>query len=114
MATVDECRAALARLTGRLAEMDESKRRAYLTDRTLSCRVPDLGVTFATKLGPDGADPIVEAHDGFPAAQIRFAANSDDVLAIAEDPGTFVRAWMAGRLKVEGNIFDLLHLRKLI
>lgn len=114
MATVEECRIALQKLTGRLSAMDESKRQAYLVDRTLSCRVPDLGVTFATKLGQHGADPIVEAHDGFPAAQVRFTAKSDDVLAIADDPGTFARAWLAGRLKVEGNFFDLLHLRKLL
>ena len=114
MATADECRGALETLTARLAGMDPGKRNTYLADRTLSCHVSDLGVTFATKLGPDGAEPILEAHDGFPSAQVRFTAKSDDVLAIAADPGSFMRAWMTGRLKVEGNMFDLLRLRKLI
>jgi len=114
MATADECRMALESLTSRLSEMDAADRQAKLIDRTLSCRVSDLGVTYLTRLGPHGADPIKEVHDGFPAAQIRFTAKSDDVVAVASDPGSFARAWLAGRLKVEGNFFDLLHLRRLL
>ncbi len=36
------------------------------------------------------------------------------MLAIAADPGTFARAWLTGRLKVDGNLFDLLQLRRLM
>ena len=36
------------------------------------------------------------------------------MVAIADDPGSFARAWLTGRLKVEGNVFDLLRLRKLM
>jgi hypothetical protein len=114
MATAEECRAALESLTGRIAQMDAKDRAAHLADRTLSCRIPDLGVTFVTRLGPDGASPLIEAVDGTPRAQIRFAASSDEVVAIAADPGSFARAWLGGRLKVEGNILDLLALRKLM
>jgi hypothetical protein len=113
-ATANECRQALEKLTGRLSDMDAKTRQAKLADRTLSCRVTDLGVTYLTRLGPHGADPISEAHDGSPAAQIRFTAKSDDVLAIADDPGSFAKAWLSGRLKVEGNFFDLLNLRKML
>jgi hypothetical protein len=114
MATAKQCRAALEDLTDRLSQLDARSRQAHLLDRTLSCHVPDLGVTYLTRLGPHGADPIIEASDGLPPAQIRFTAKSDDVLAIAGDPGSFARAWLAGRLKVEGNFFDLLHLRRLL
>jgi predicted lipid carrier protein YhbT len=114
MATAEECRAALESLTGRIAEMDAKDRAAHLVDRTLSCRVPDLGVTFVTRLGPDGAEPIKQAANGSPAAQVRFTADSDVVVAIAGDPGSFMRAWLSGKLKVQGNVFDLLHLRKLM
>ncbi len=114
MATAKECRQALETLTGRLSEMDASTRQAKLANRTLSCHVSDLGVTYLTRLGPHGADPIVETNDGSGSAQIRFTARSDDVLAIAEDPGSFARAWLAGRLRVEGNFFDLLSLRRMI
>jgi hypothetical protein len=114
MATADDCRAALEKLTGRISELDVEVRRAKLIDRTLSCHVPDLGITFLTRLGPDGADPIKEVADATPEAQIRFTAKSDDVVAIAKDPGSFARAWLSGRLKVEGSFFDLLHLRRLL
>lgn len=114
MATAQQCRTALESLTGRLSQLDAESQQAHLIDRTLSCHVPDLGITFHTRLGPHGADPIVESPDGRPSAQIRFTARSDDVLAIANDPGNFARAWLTGRLKVDGNFFDLLHLRKLL
>jgi predicted lipid carrier protein YhbT len=114
MATAEECRAALESLTGRIAQMDAKDRAAHLIDRTLSCRVPDLGLTFVTRLGPDGAEPIRQASNGTPQAQVRFIADSDVVVAIAGDPGSFMRAWLSGKLKVQGSIFDLLHLRKLM
>jgi len=113
MATAEECRKALETLMGRVSDMDAAVREAKLIDRTLSCHVSDLGITYLTRLGKHGADPIKEMHDGV-AAQIRFTAKSDDVLAIADDPGSFARAWLSGRLKVEGNFFDLLHLRRLL
>lgn len=105
---------ALESLTGRIAEVDAEVRQAKLIDRTLSLRVPDLGVTYLTRLGAHGADPIKEADPGSPPAQIRFTAKSDDVLTISKDPGSFARAWLAGRLRVEGSFLDLLHLRRLL
>jgi predicted lipid carrier protein YhbT len=114
MATAEECRAALDSLIGRIAHLDADRRSAYLADRTLSCRVPDLDVTFVTRITTEGADPVTEAADGAARAQVRFTARSDDVVAIAADPGSFARAWLTGRLKVEGNVLDLLRLRKLM
>jgi predicted lipid carrier protein YhbT len=114
MATAEQCRSALESLTSRIAEMDSRDRVHHLVDRTMSCRVPDLGVTFMTRLGPDGAQPISIASNGTPSAQVRFTADSDVVVAIAGDPGSFMRAWLSGRLKVQGSVFDLLHLRKLM
>jgi len=114
MATAQQCRTALESLAGRISQLDGELRQAHLVDRTLSCHVSDLGVTFLTRLGPYDADPITEAGDGRPPAQIRVTASSDDVLAIAEDPGSFGGAWLSGRLKVEGSFFDLLFLRSLV
>ena len=114
MATAEECRKALEGLTARISGMSSEDRAAFLADRTLSCEIPDLGVTFVTRLGPDGADPVREAAAGEGAAQVRFVANSDVVVSIADDPGSFARAWLTGRLKVQGNVFDLLRLRKLM
>ena len=114
MATPEECQKALESLTGRIADMDAKDRSAHLVDRTLSCRVPDLGLTFMTRLGPDGAEPIRQVANGTPPAQVRFTADSDVVVAIAGDPGSFMRAWLSGKLKVQGSVFDLLHLRRLM
>jgi len=114
MATAEECRDALENLTERISQMDAKDRESHLADRTLSCRVTDLDITFVTRLGPDGAERIGESVNGEARAQVRFTAKSDDVLAIAADPGTFARAWLTGRLKVEGNFLDLLRLRKLM
>src|ERR1019366_6334710 len=105
---------ALERLTARISEMDAKDREAHLLDRTLSCRISDLGMTFVTRLGPNGADGLQETRNDSPPAQVRFTAQSDVVVAVAADPGSFLRAWLSGRLKVEGNFFDLLHLRKLM
>ena len=114
MATADECRKALESLLGRITEMDPADRAANFPERTMSCRVPDLGLLFVTRLGPDGAAPVEEAAPGGPPAQVRFTANSDDLVAIAGDPASFARAWLTGRLKIEASVFDLLRLRKFL
>ncbi len=114
MATAEECRTALDTLIGKLADVDSQTRAKKLADRTLSCTVTDLGVTFATRLGPHGADPLARVPPDAPRAQIRFSAKSDDVVAIAGDPGSFARAWMTRRIKVEGSPMDLLSFRKLL
>jgi SCP-2 sterol transfer family len=114
MATAEECQAALESLTARISDMDAADRAANLVDRTLSCKVTDLGITFLTRLGPDGADQVRIVKDGAGSAQVRFAADSDTVVAIAADPGSFARAWLTGKLRVQGSVFDLLRLRKLM
>ena len=114
MATAEECRTALQNLTARISELEAADREKHLVDRTMSCRIPDLDITFLTRIGPGGADSIRQAGNGTPPAQVRFTARSDVVVSIATDPGTFARAWLTGRLKVEGNIFDLFRLRKFI
>lgn len=114
MANAEECRTALEALAGRISEMDPQARAARLADRTLSCTVTDLGVTFMTKLGPDGASPVTETGPGDPPAQIRFSAKSDELISVARDPGSFVRAWLTGRVKVDASLGDILRLRKLL
>jgi predicted lipid carrier protein YhbT len=114
MATAEECRVALESLTGRLAQLSPEHRATHLVERDVSCEVRDLGVTFLTRLSPDGAAPVTEANGSAGQAQVRFTTRSDDLLAIAGDPGSFARAWLTGRIKVEASVFDLLRLRKLL
>jgi hypothetical protein len=114
VATVEECRRALERLTGQIADMDPKDREAFLADRELSVNVTDLGVTFLTHLRPDGASPVTLANGSDGPAQVRFTVKSDDLVAIADDPGIFIRSWLTGRLKIQAGISDLLRLRKLL
>lgn len=114
MATAEECRSALETLVGRLAELDPADRAAHLADRTLSCTVTDLGITFITKLGADGGGPVTEAAGTDQRANVRFSTKSDELLLIAEDPGRFARAWLTGRVKVDASLYDLFRLRRLL
>ena len=114
MATAEECRQALEKLTGQIGTMDPKDREAFLADRELSCTVTDLGITFLTHIRPDGASPVTVANGADPPAQVRFSVKSDDLVAIANDPGIFIRSWLTGRLKIQASLSDLLRLRKLI
>jgi predicted lipid carrier protein YhbT len=105
---------ALESLTGRILDMNPADRATHLVDRAVSCKVDDLGVTFITRLGPDGATPVTVANGSDGQAQVRLTTKSDDLLAIAEDPGSFGRAWLTGRLKIEASVLDLFRLRKLL
>ena len=114
MATVEDCRQALESLTGQLAQLDPADRAAHLVDRDVSCHISDLGVTFHTTLGMDGAGPITLENGSGPASQVRLTASSDDLVGLAADPGSFIRAWLTGKIKIQASISDLLRLRKLL
>ena len=113
MKSAEECRAALQKLAGRLAEMSPDERENYFGNRSMSVTIPDLGITFATTLGV-GDDPVREVGPGEPPADIRLTANSDEVVALAESPTNIARAWVAGRVKIEASMKDLFRLRRLL
>ena len=114
MATAEECRKAFEKLTGRLAELDPSDRDAFFSGRSFSCHVTDLNVTFVTRFGAAGADPVREPGPAEPPADVRLAATSDVVLELSDDLGAFPRAWLTGRVKVHASMRDLFRLRKLL
>ena len=114
MATAEECRLALEKLTAQIADMDPKDRQAFLADRAISCTVTDLGVTFLTHLRPDGASPVTVANGSEGPAEVRFSVKGDDLVAIADDPGLFIRYWLTGRLKIDASLGDLLRLRKIL
>jgi hypothetical protein len=113
MASADECRAALQKLAERLSEVSPDQREQYFGNRTMSVAVPDLGITYVTRLGA-GEDPVREAAPGDPPADIRLTAASNEVLALAEQPMNIARAWMSGRVKIEASVKDLFRLRRLL
>ena len=113
MRSAEECREALEKLAGRLAELSPADRESYFGDRTISVTIPDLDVTFMTRLGT-GDDPVAEQEPGSPPADIRMTANSDEVVSLAESPMNIARAWVAGRVKIEASMKDLFRLRRLL
>jgi hypothetical protein len=114
MASAEECREALQNLTGRLGEMDAQDRSSFFANRSFSCYVTDLGITFMTRFTESGAEPVKEAGPDEPPADIRITASSDDTVALAAEPGNIARMWMSGRVKIQASLRDLLALRRLL
>ncbi|HEY2269537.1 MAG TPA: hypothetical protein VGI96_43440 [Streptosporangiaceae bacterium] len=114
MASAEECREALQTLSGRLTEMSPGERASYFGNRSMSCQVTDLGVTFVTRFTDNGAAPVTEAKPDDPPADIRLAANSDDVVSLSATPANIARMWIAGRVQVHASMRDLLALRRLL
>jgi predicted lipid carrier protein YhbT len=110
MATQDECAAALERITGSLAE--HARQSHSDLDRTLSCHVTDLGVTFSGRLRAGQVESMTT--DPAPQAQIRFTMASDDLVELAEGRLAAPAAMASGRLKIQASFMDLLKLRSLL
>jgi predicted lipid carrier protein YhbT len=112
VATVEQCEAALRGLAERLASVDPETRKKYVVERTISCRIPDLGVIFRGRVDEAGLSDLEQVDE--PAAQVRLSASSDDLLALTEGRLGVPAAWATGRLKIEASVLDLLKLRSLL
>jgi len=115
MATTEECRAALDRFAANLAGAEGDMRAAAALDRSLSCRITDLDITFVGRL-TGGRIQDLTTVPGTPAekAQIRLAATGDDLVAMVGGELNFARAWASGRIRVQASLRDVLRLRSLL
>jgi hypothetical protein len=115
MATVDECRTALDRFSESLTRAEGDARDTVALDRSLSCRITDLDVTFVGRLA-QGRIRDVTTVAGLPAdkAQIRLTMNGDDLLAMVAGELNFAKAWGSGRVRVQASLRDVLRLRSLL
>jgi hypothetical protein len=111
MATVEECEKAFQALSTRLAGADSSTRRKASLDRSLSCTLRDLKVTFAGRLR-DGELLDIRQVDA-PSAQVRMTMTSDDLLKLVAGELNMASAWATGRVKIDASVFDLLKLRSI-
>lgn len=111
MATVEDCRAALARLTANLAENADEVRAKVNLDRTVVCRVTDLEIAFRGRLTGGELVDLAEGDD--PGAQVTLAAASDDLIALVDGELDFFKAVVTRRLSIHASPFDLLKLRNL-
>ncbi|MFB8035576.1 SCP2 sterol-binding domain-containing protein [Streptomyces sp. NPDC056004] len=115
MATMAECRSALDRLSDNLAGADGDVRGAAALDRSLSCHIKDLDITFTGRLA-DGRIQVLDTLDGGPRekAEIRLAMTGDDLVAMVDGKLNFAKAWGSGRVRLEAGFRDLLRLRSLL
>ena len=113
VASSEECEAALFHLAARFTEVDEEVRRRHASDRTISCRIPDLGVTFSGQLR-DGYIEDIDNSAAERGAHIRLTVGSDDLVALTAGHLPPSKAWATGRLRVEASIQDLWKLRSLL
>ncbi|MGC9669721.1 SCP2 sterol-binding domain-containing protein [Planosporangium sp. 12N6] len=112
MASVEECRAALEHLTDRMAAHAERTKAKLDFDRTLSCRIPDLGVAFHGRLTGGQIVDVSEGDD--PAAKLKLTADSDDLVALVRGQLNAATAWASGRIKIDASLMDMMKLRKLL
>ncbi|MFE0457177.1 sterol-binding protein [Streptomyces sp. NPDC058914] len=115
MATIEECRAALEKLAENMRGAEGDVREAAAMDRSVSCRVTDLDVTFVGRL----TDGRIEVDDTLPGpprekAQIRLTMTGDDLVALVGGELHFAKAWGSGRVRLEAGLRDLFRLRKLL
>jgi hypothetical protein len=115
MATIEECRSALDTLAANLAQAEGAVRDATALERSLSCHLTDLDVTFAGKLAGSSIQDVVTVP-GAPRqkAQIRLAMTGDVLVGLVGGEVNFAKAWGSGRVKVQASLRDLLRLRSLL
>ncbi|MFD5427090.1 SCP2 sterol-binding domain-containing protein [Streptomyces sp. NPDC127084] len=115
MATTQECRSALDRLSDNLAAADGELRGAAALDRALSCHITDLDVTFTGRLSA-GRIEVLDTLDGPPVkrADVRLTMTGDDLVAMVDGRLNFAKAWASGRVRLEAGFRDLLRLRALL
>ncbi|MEV6314801.1 SCP2 sterol-binding domain-containing protein [Streptomyces sp. NPDC051776] len=115
MKTIEECRLALDRLSENLARANGDLRSAAALDRSLSCRITDLDITFMGRLA-EGRIRDVTTVPGPPPerAQIRLTMAGDDLVAMVDGELNFAKAWGTGRVKLEAGLLDLMRLRTLL
>jgi len=112
VATVEDCEAAMHKLADKLRSPDGQQARGKMIDRSISCQLTDLGVTFGGQLR--GGDIVGIHRAAKPDGQIKLTTTSDDLLALVDGQLNFAKAWAAGRLKIDASVFDLIKLRSLL
>jgi hypothetical protein len=115
MTTTEECRGALEKLSENLAGANGDMRDAAALDRSLSCHITDLDITFVGRLG-NGRIAVLDTFRGPPRekAEIRLAMTGGDLVAMVDGELRFAKAWVSGRVRLEAGLRDLLRLKKLL
>lgn len=113
MATEEECLAALHSIVARVSGVDPEQFARHAVERTVSCRISDLGLVFRTRIHTGGLEPFERTGDG-PPAQVRLTVTSDDLVALSRAELPVGKAWATGRLTVDASFSDLLRVARLL
>ncbi|GGW58791.1 SCP2 sterol-binding domain-containing protein [Streptomyces caelestis] len=115
MATIEECRSALDKLSDNMQHAEGNVREAAALDRSVSCHITDLDVTFVGRMR-GGRIEVRDTVQGPPPdkAEIRLAMTGDDLVALVDGELNFAKVWGSGRVKLSAGVRDLLQLRKLL
>lgn len=111
MASVDACQQALSTLAARLAAADPSAKRKASVDRTMTCTLTDLGITFGGRLHDGDLVDIRQVSSA--DAQVKMAMTSDDLVRLVAGELNMAAAFASGRVKIDAGIRDMLRLRSI-
>jgi hypothetical protein len=113
---VADCDKALRSLVDLLARVPSEVRSRYVLDRTVSCRVLDLGMTWSARLGDEGLVDLRcdDTSDDAAKAQVRVSIASDDLLALVDGRQSIPSALATGKVRVQASPLDMLRLTSLI
>ena len=92
VATVEECEAAMHKLAERLKSPDGAEARGKMIDRSISCHLRDLDVTFA-RPAARGEILDIRRRGPTPDGQLKLATTSDDLVALVDGQLNFAKAW---------------------
>lgn len=112
MATIEQCTQALEGILGDLASSPAAKG----MDRTLSCRLTDLGQVVRGRLAESEIKDVevVPGDAEVEPANIRLTMSSDDLMAMTDGDLEFAKAWASGRVKLEASLKDMFKLRSML
>jgi hypothetical protein len=112
VATTEQCITALEGILGDLASSPAAKG----MDRTLSCRLTDLGQVVQARLVDSEIRDMQVVPDDVEAepANIRLTMSSDDLIAMTDGDLEFAKAWASGRVKLEASLKDMFKLRSML
>lgn len=80
--------------------------------RMIQMDVPDLGQSFWSELSGGTMRPVQRGSASH--VDIRITADSDDLIAMIEGTKPLFSSYLAGHVKVQASVSDLLALRKLM
>ena len=101
----------IARLAGADSDVRDSLAGALPQSRTIEVLVSDLDASYWTELS---AGRMGTLHRGEPRdPEIRIRVNSDDLIELVDGRRSLFSAYLAGVVKIDASMGDLLRLRRL-